>query len=425
MRPTDDLEDLLKERADQYLLYPSDAVWSNIQKELHPARTWAYIAVAALLLFSTGLTMVIKKESSSIVKPRAGQIAYQFLKQETGEDGFLKRQIEPVAVKSAREVIFFQRSRRLLSESLLLSNVRQKETLEAIALPEMLSSANINTINRISKPKKSAAQRIDKKNIINSAIASVVQTAKKIGKETSWQIYGGPTLGYRFLSGKASRSNYQYTTFSLSTNAQFPRNAKDVVNHRPGLGFELGTAMIYPLSKRWNIRAGLQANYNQYQIDAYSSIPEIANYGMNNLRTGSTPISTVSYYSNTDGYRKATLRNEHYMLSLPVGLDYKVIGNHKINLTVGTSIQPTYVFANYSYLISTNLKNYAKAPYLNRRWNVNSSVEASLNVQQGKFRWSVAPQFRYQLLSSFKEKYPIRENLTDMGIKVGIIRTIQ
>jgi len=183
--------------------------------------------------------------------------------------------------------------------------------------------------------------------------------------------------------------------------------------------------MIYPLTKKLNIRAGLQANYNQYQIDAYSSVPEIANYGMNNLRTGSTPISTVSYYSNTDGYRKATLRNEHYMLSLPLGLDYRVMGNAKVNLTVGTSIQPTYVFANYSYLISTNLKNYAKAPNLNRRWNMNSSVEASLNVQQGKFRWSIAPQFRYQLLSSFKEKYPIRENLTDMGIKVGIIRTIQ
>jgi hypothetical protein len=102
-----------------------------------------------------------------------------------------------------------------------------------------------------------------------------------------------------------------------------------------------------------------------------------------------------------------------------------MLGNKYINLTVGTSIQPTYVFANYSYLISTNLKNYAKAPYLNRRWNINSSVEASLNVQQGKIRWSFAPQFRYQLLSSFKEKYPIRENLTDMGIKVGIIRTIQ
>jgi hypothetical protein len=32
---TDELEELLKERSDQYLLYPSDRVWSNIKKELH------------------------------------------------------------------------------------------------------------------------------------------------------------------------------------------------------------------------------------------------------------------------------------------------------------------------------------------------------------------------------------------------------
>lgn len=425
MRSTDDLEDLLKERADQYLLYPSDTVWKNIQKELHPARTWAYVTVAALLLFSAGVTMVIKKETASVVKPRAGQIAYQFLKQENGEDGFLKRTIAQDPVNLMREGQGQQSDRRLLSASLHPSIVREKNTLEDLTVPEQLSLPDFSVISRIPNPKQSSAERVEKKNIISTAIASVVQTARKIGKETSWQIYGGPTLGYRFLSGEASRSNYQYTAFSLSTNAQFPRNVKDVVNHRPGLGFELGTAMIYPLTKKLNIRAGLQANYNQYQIDAYSSVPEIANYGMNNLRTGSTPISTVSYYSNTDGYRKATLRNEHYMLSLPLGLDYRVMGNAKVNLTVGTSIQPTYVFANYSYLISTNLKNYAKAPNLNRRWNMNSSVEASLNVQQGKFRWSIAPQFRYQLLSSFKEKYPIRENLTDMGIKVGIIRTIQ
>jgi hypothetical protein len=108
-----------------------------------------------------------------------------------------------------------------------------------------------------------------------------------------------------------------------------------------------------------------------------------------------------------------------------IGVDFRVLGNNKINFSVGSSIQPTYVFANYSYLLSTNLKNYAKSPNLNRRWNVNSAVEASLNIQQGKFKWSVAPQFRYQMLSSFKDKYPIRENLTDLGIKVGIIRTIQ
>jgi hypothetical protein len=139
MRSTDDLEDLLKERADQYLLYPSDTVWKNIQKELHPARTLAYIAIAALLLFSAGVTMVIKKETASVVKPRAGQIAYQFLKQENGEDGFLKRTIAPDPVNLVRDGQGQQSARRLLTESLRPSIVREKDTLENLTLPEQLS----------------------------------------------------------------------------------------------------------------------------------------------------------------------------------------------------------------------------------------------------------------------------------------------
>jgi hypothetical protein len=76
-------------------------------------------------------------------------------------------------------------------------------------------------------------------------------------------------------------------------------------------------------------------------------------------------------------------------------------------------------------LISTNLRNYAKEPSLNRRWNINTAVEASVNFQSGSFRWSIAPQYRYQLLSSFKNKYPINEKLFDMGLKLGVIKTIR
>jgi len=79
----------------------------------------------------------------------------------------------------------------------------------------------------------------------------------------------------------------------------------------------------------------------------------------------------------------------------------------------------------YSYLLSTDLKHYAKEPKLNRRWNMNAAIEANLNMQKGGFKWSIAPQFRYQMLSSFKSKYPIKENLMDLGIKVGVIKTIK
>ncbi len=369
--------------------------------------------------------MVAKKESASVVKPRAGQLAYQFIKQAEGTNGFLSKKVPEDGANTSHE---FQKKIQIERPDIKTwASVKSNDRVTDI---QAHVSTEINLPDPF-VPLQAAPKSVlkpnheEKKNVISNALETVFETARKLGKQTSWQVYGGPTVGYRFLSGEASRSSYQYTAFALSTNAQFPRNVKDVVNHRPGVGFELGTAMYIPISKRISIKAGLQANYNQYQIDAYSSVPEIANYGMNNLRTGNTPISTVSYYSNSDGYRRATLRNEHYMLSMPIGLDFRVLGNNKINFSVGSSIQPTYVFANYAYLLSTNLKNYAKAPNLNRRWNVNSAVEASLNIQQGKFKWSVAPQFRYQILSSFKDKYPIRENLTDLGVKVGIIRTIQ
>jgi hypothetical protein len=104
MRSTDDLEDLLKERSDQYLLYPSDAVWNNIQKELHPARIWAYTAAVFVLLFITGVTMVVKKESASLVKPRAGQLAYQFIKQAEGTNGFLNKKVPEEASRPSFEL---------------------------------------------------------------------------------------------------------------------------------------------------------------------------------------------------------------------------------------------------------------------------------------------------------------------------------
>ena len=69
--------------------------------------------------------------------------------------------------------------------------------------------------------------------------------------------------------------------------------------------------------------------------------------------------------------------------------------------------------------------NYTKEPSLFRKWNANSAVEAFISYQLGKFRWQIGPQFRYQLFSTYTDKYPLKENLTEYGIKVGITKTIR
>ncbi len=423
--PTDELEDLLKERSDQYLLYPADRVWNNIQKELHPNRTLRYGLLVLFLFLGTTTAIVVNKEKASYASSPLGQVAAKFIERDliaTFADGNTETNVSITNMDKYNAYQHNQVQKHMTSFAELASPEQKDLTVQ---LPNNLEIPAQQLKQQEDNTPETNLPKEDKKNAIGAAIETVIEQAKKIKKNASWQIYASPNMGYRRLKGEASRSMYQYSVFSLSTNAVFARNVKDAVSHKPGLGFEIGTAMFYPLSKKLNFKAGLQANYNHYQIEAYSAVPEIANYGMNNYAFGSYPISAVSFYRNNSGYSPAILRNEHYMISMPVGIDYEIAGTRKLNFSLASTLQPTYVFANYSYLLSTDLKHYAKEPTLNRRWNMNAAIEANINMEKGGFKWSIAPQFRYQMLSSFKEKYPIKENLTDFGIKVGVIKTIK
>ena len=423
--PTDELEDLLKERSDQYLLYPSDRVWNNIQKELHPNRTLRYGLLVLFLFLGTTTAIVVNKEKASYAPSPLGQVAAKFVERDfiaTMANDYSATSGSSTGIDKNNAFQHNQVQKHMTSFAEIASPEQKDLTVQ---LPNILEIPARQAKPQEENTPETIVPKEDKKNAIGAAIETVIEQAKKIKRNASWQIYASPTMGYRRLKGEASRSMYQYSVFSLSTNAVFARNVKDAVTHKPGMGFEIGTAMFYPLSKKLNFKAGLQANYNHYQIEAFSSVPEIANYGMNNYAFGSYPISAVSFYRNNSGYSPAILRNEHYMISMPVGIDYEIAGTRKLNFSIASTFQPTYVFANYSYLLSTDLKHYAKEPTLNRRWNMNAAIEANLNMEKGGFKWSIAPQFRYQMLSSFKSKYPIKENLTDFGIKVGVIKTIK
>jgi len=425
----EELEELLRERSEQYLLYPSDTVWSNINKELHPNRSWIYVSII-VLLFLGGTTAVMLKnqEKASWVNDRSLIAMRPLIVPTPSEKLALNTLNEPESdpvkeINRKSELGKYEMSSMITPLKSVM--IRDEEITKKDLIAPFINTSSLPALEEpLNFPALNGIKEV-KKGIFASTLDNIIDQARKIGKNAKWQIYATPTIGYRRLNGKASSLAYNYSSFSLSTNAMFARDVNDAVSHSPGMGFEVGTAMFYPLTKKLTFKAGLQANYNHYQINAYESVPEIANYGINNLSYGGIPISAVSTYTSTDGYSKATLRNEHYMISIPFGLDYRVAGNEKLNFSVASTLQPTYVFTNYSYLISTNLRNYAKEPSLNKNWNINSAFEANLNFEKGDFKWSVGPQFRYQLFSSFKDKYPISENLMDFGVKVGVIKTIK
>src|SRR5690606_3263848 len=51
----DEFEEFLKEKADQYKMYPSDKAWNNIHRSLHARKKWPYISLTLLLLLGTAV----------------------------------------------------------------------------------------------------------------------------------------------------------------------------------------------------------------------------------------------------------------------------------------------------------------------------------------------------------------------------------
>jgi hypothetical protein len=191
------------------------------------------------------------------------------------------------------------------------------------------------------------------------------------------------------------------------------------VTHKPDFGFELGLTAKYPLSRNVKLKAGVQFNVNRYDIKVFNSSTQVATIRLNN-RNGLDSVNRPTNYSNTNGYKSNWLENFYFQVSAPVGVEFKISGDDKVQFGLASTVQPTYMLGDRAYLISTDYKSYAEVPWLIRRWNVNTSLETFVSYSTGQLQWQVGPQVRYQLLSSFVKKYPVKENLFDFGLRVGV-----
>lgn len=86
-------------------------------------------------------------------------------------------------------------------------------------------------------------------------------------------------------------------------------------------------------------------------------------------------------------------------------------------------MQPTYALNSNTYLLSTDFKNYTDGGSgLMRRWNINSSAGVNLSFKRGSSVWQLGPQIRYQHLPTYSNRYPIKEQLIDYGIRLAFTK---
>ncbi len=452
----DGFEDFLRVKTDQFRMHPSESVWTELTARMHKPRRWPY-ALSGVLLFGLGIGAGIMIERATVQRSASEQIV--FTETSTQPASASAGSLRAASVASSAPI---EEQSRIVENFLLSGQFRtdagsRPATLASIkdtrafaladpwsrtigVLPEntgmtasypdagLLGSTRIRTLTMAKQPGTSAKR--DKEKALKpsdrtSVTANVLNTIGRIRKSTGLQLYISPSVSYRRLVGQASKSTYNYNGFPYSANYGFPTDVNDAVVHKPAFGLEIGSALTQNIGRQIRLKAGLQFNYNNYDIEAYSYVPELAPFSAARTAGFGSSINTMAYYRNANGFDRTWLRNSHLMVSIPVGFEASLFGNRRVRFNVASTIQPTYVLNNKSYMISTNLKNYAQEPALYRNWNLNAGAEAYLSVDAGTFRWVIGPQMRYQLLSSYKEDYPIREHLVDYGFKIGIQKTLK
>ena len=266
----------------------------------------------------------------------------------------------------------------------------------------------------------------------NYPLLSAKDSWKKTLSKFSFQFYLTPSISYRRLNDAHGKTAQSYTALPSSTSYQLDVNR--VAEHSAEMGAEVGFALGYKLSNTLTAKGGFQFNVRQYGIKAYTVSVPTQSAGTDNL-TGTVPNSDESNATNpyltssantSDGSQPVMLNNRYYELSVPLGLDWRIMvsNNGRLSVNAAASLQPTYTFDKAPFVITTDYKNYTDGASIMNNWNLNSNVEAYITYKMGSFQWQLGPQFRYQHFSTYSNFYPIREHLLDYGIKIGFTKSL-
>ena len=457
---TDEFEDLIKQKADQFRMYPSDKVWKGVKKALHPnkRRYWlgfallltgiAYYSIDQLIISSSDSNTSIKKET----KPNASSGEQKVAKvvpctqdipgpvfNGRKSDNLLSQKLQQdpkVIVADAGPEEFMTAEnpglaiRKISGDENPVTDAYSKILVPSIQKDNYLSfepSANVPApvlVTQVS-PEQDAQKEEDTKRVNWLQEFAVYDLATPKVKRLHWQLAFAPTMNYRRLTG-SSNSNIPSNVKNVPIALNISGDIDKYVNHKPALGFELGSFLLYSANHSLTLKGGLQFNYSRYEIQAYSSPTEIVTIAVSSLNGLSRDsISTFTRIRNFGGSAVKDIQNQYFQVSVPLGIELRLLGNERLQLGVAGTIQPTYLLNRNTYLITNDYKNYTKEPSLVRRWNLNTSAEAFVSYKTGGLKWQVGPQFRYHLFSNYSPTYPIKEYLMEYGVKIGVTKTIR
>lgn len=479
----DDFENFLQEQAKDHRMYPSDHIWRNIQESIHGERKWPALSFISIIVISSLVvsTLLIKPhlqaenkigQSSSSVSRTAKSESLkaakteEVLEQHLTANNISQKTIAEVSVagdKSAYVKPQFVASENVSDKSsgssapaakVNMQNQPNKLIATSAVKPQQQVSREVvkaeqariiispfppvtpesfysNTkeakrVNNVSGLQLFYPVSFSDEDEIwrNFALTNASYLIKRNMPKLDFQFYVTPSVSYRRLIDKNTGNPVQSFVSAIPASAKYSIDVNGIVKHRPAIGSEVGFALGYHLYKRLTVKAGLQFNIRRYNIEAYSYNSPATSVALSDNNTPDT-LNTYSLYRNYAlSSTPITLTNSYYEISLPVGIDWQLLSSGRLGLNVAASVQPTYTFDKEPFVITSDYKNYADGSLLMRNWNLNTSFETYISYKIGAIRWQIGPQFRYQQMPTYSNKYPIREYLLDYGLKLGFSKTI-
>lgn len=461
----DEFEAFLKESADDFRMVPSRRVWYSIYNNMHPDRKWPSVTVCLLILTAVLYIGVSNNNSLSesarrfnekniaaatqshavlaaVAKPDRSNGSIQRLRRHladlsnsntaSGEYDNMPADLDITYVKqngnafaTEEESGFVADNNRTVftSPEKLGINVSapvaedngsaaSKKTVKPASATTEPSNADIENLlakkekadkeEQKEKTKTAVSQNPDKPWIEDYAFRNKPKSAGR--QKLSLGYYITPSFGYRAFYKNDGAGNV-----TSIPNA----NLKDAA----ALNLEAGATLYYAATKNLRLKGGMQINYTNYvskvtTLDHPMQASLAADRDRNTMR--------YSEYAVKEGVSR--LNKTTLQASVPLGADIRILGDNKFKWYLGATIQPTYILSGSAYVLSQDAKNYISETPLLRRWNMNTAVETFVSFRPSTgITLNVGPQFRYQLLSTYKKEYNYSEKLYNIGLKIGVI----
>ncbi|MEO8109594.1 MAG: hypothetical protein ABI594_06180 [Ginsengibacter sp.] len=276
---------------------------------------------------------------------------------------------------------------------------------------------NSSLISSISANEIYADKNSSVANTLLSSDKKISSAALKQRSKTTWLFYVAPFVSSASFNGDHLTENPNQNSLSLPQVTQ-----KDMrIIHHPALGYEAGIQMNYLFAKKLQFTAGVQFTRSGYNITSSEVHPTLTSLLLKDKATGDQySRNFVTHYGDGNGQSTTTLHNYSYQASIPVGVQYQLLGNDKVQFDLGINVEPSLTLKSNAYLLSSDGRNYVNVPDLYRKWNLNSSFTPFITFKSNKFKWNLGPVLRYQWLSSYLDDYTRKEHLFDYGLRLGI-----